>query len=92
MKKEIKVSDSYRTNPESLVPGGSVVEIHQTNGLVLSYDKIKNPNAYITRITKVQSISKVMVNGKLYWESKDGFIDQMSIPELENDTSDDLPF
>lgn len=88
MKKEIKVSDSYRTNPESLIPGGSVVEIHQTNGLVLSYDKIKNPNAYITHITKTQSIAKVMVDGKLYWESKDGFVNQLSI----NDTPDDLPF
>jgi hypothetical protein len=45
-----------------------------------------------TALNDYFKMKKVMVNGKLYWESKDGFIDQMSIPELENDTSDDLPF
>lgn len=88
MSKELKVTDNFRTNPESLLPGGSIVEVHQTDGLILSYDKIKNPNAYISKIVKTQSILKVMVDGKLYWENQKGFDIQSSIT-LDDE---DLPF
>lgn len=66
--KIIKVLDNYRTNPESHIPGGSVVETFNDKGLRLVYDKIKNPGAYIKRITKDESIIKVYVDGELRFE------------------------
>lgn len=62
--KPLKVEDKYRTNPHSLVPGGFVVEIHTNDGKVMIYDKVKNPEAYIKRISKDHSITKVLVDGK----------------------------
>jgi hypothetical protein len=66
--KIIKVKDSYRTNPESHIPGGSVVETFSDKGIRLVYDKIKNPEAYIRRITKDDSIIKVYVDGELKFD------------------------
>jgi len=66
--KIIKVTDNFRTNPESLIPGGHTVEIFNDEGLRLVYDKIKNPEAYINKITKDTSIQKVYVDGELKFE------------------------
>jgi hypothetical protein len=66
--KIIKVLDNYRTNPESHIPGGSVIETFNDKGLRLVYDKIKNPGAYIRRITNDESIKKVYVDGELKFE------------------------
>ena len=68
MEKIIRVSDPHRTNPESLVPGGSVVETVDSKGLRLLYDKIKNPSAYVARITKDTTIVQVLVDGEIFWE------------------------
>jgi hypothetical protein len=68
MEKIIRVSDPHRTNPESLVPGGSVVETVDSKGLRLLYDKIKNPSAYVARITKDPDIVQVLVDGEIFWE------------------------
>ena len=62
--KPLKVDDKYRTSPHSLVPGGCVVEIHTKDGKVMIYDKVKNPEAYIRRISKDYNIDKVLVEGK----------------------------
>lgn len=67
MEKTIKVTDNHRTNPESLIPGGSIVETIDSKGLRLVYDKIKNPSAYVARITKDQSIVQVLVDGQIFW-------------------------
>ncbi len=68
MEKTIKVSDPHRTNPESLIPGGSIVETVDVQGLRLVYDKIKNPSAYVARITKDPDIIQVLVDGQIFWE------------------------
>jgi hypothetical protein len=68
MKKIIKVTDNHRINPESLIPGGFVVETIDINGLRLVYDKIKNPSSYIYKITKDHNIIQVLVDGELFWE------------------------
>ena len=68
MEKIIRVSDPHRTNPESLVPGGSVVETVDSKGLRLLYDKIKNPSAYVARITRDPDIVQVLVDGEIFWE------------------------
>ena len=67
MEKTIRVTDNHRTNPESLVPGGSIVETIDSKGLRLVYDKIKNPSAYVARITKDLSIVQVLVDGQIFW-------------------------
>jgi hypothetical protein len=67
MEKTIRVSDPHRTNPESLVPGGSIVETIDSKGLRLVYDKIKNPSAYVARITKDPEIVQVLVDGEIFW-------------------------
>lgn len=68
MSKVIKVKDEHRTNPESLVPGGSLVETFTSNGVRLQYDKIKNPKAYISKISRDPEIEKIYVDGVLAWE------------------------
>ncbi len=68
MSKIIKVKDEHRTNPESLVPGGSTVETYTSNGVRLQYDKIKNPKAYIAKISRDPEIEKIYVDGVLTWE------------------------
>ena len=40
------VSDEWRTNPDSLIPGGSVVSVEYHNGEIKMYDKIKKPIHY----------------------------------------------
>lgn len=67
MEKTIMVTDKHRTNPESLVPGGSIVETIDSKGLRLVYDKIKNPSAYVARITKDPEIVQVLVDGEIFW-------------------------
>ena len=67
MEKAIKVADNHRTNPDSLVPGGSIVETIDSKGLRLVYDKIKNPSAYVARITKDTDIVQVLVDGQIFW-------------------------
>lgn len=74
--KVIKVTDNFRTNPESLIPGGHVVETYNNDGIRLVYDKIKNPAAYIARITKDVTIKQVYVDGELKFERNDS---QLSI-------------
>ena len=62
------VSDEYRTNPKSLVPGGSTVLVEYFNGEVKAYDKIKNTTAYINAIVKDTNIKQISVNGQLAWK------------------------
>lgn len=64
---EIKVKDSFRTNDLSLKPGGSIVEVHHTGGLILTYDKIKNYERYVASIIKDGSIERIYVDGEIYY-------------------------
>jgi hypothetical protein len=70
--KTIIVGDGFRTNPLSFKPGGSEVKTVSktakgTGTVELVYSKIKNPEAYIRRITSDPSILKVYVDGVLTW-------------------------
>ena len=46
------VSDDFRTNPKSLIPGGSTVVVEHYDGTIKAYDKVKNTTAYINAIIK----------------------------------------
>lgn len=68
--KPLKVSDEFRTNPLSLKPGGSRVNVVYSDGMDLTYDKVKSPTAYIRTISDRdphRSIVLVKVNGRIVW-------------------------
>lgn len=64
-KNKVFVGQEFRTNPDSLIPGGSVVEVHYATRIKV-YDNIKNPKAYIKYITSNSSepIISILVDGK----------------------------
>ena len=48
-----KVGDKYRINYLSLRPGGHTVFVKNWKGIILEYDKIKNPQAYIRVLKRI---------------------------------------
>jgi hypothetical protein len=60
-KKPFRVTDPYRKNDLSLVPGGSVVVVEYRDGSILEYDKIKNTDIYITQISGKPEVLKAYV-------------------------------
>ena len=62
------VSDVFRTNPKSLIPGGSTVVVENYDGTIKAYDKVKNTTAYINAIIKDLKIKSISVNGELAWK------------------------
>ena len=67
MKKEkLYVAQEFRTNPLSVAPGGSVVEVHYQAGIKV-YDNIKNPKAYVKYImANSPDVVQILVDGKPY--------------------------
>jgi hypothetical protein len=65
-KRVYEVSNSFRTNELSLIPGGFTVEVHYDNKIV-SYNNIKNPQSYIKSLTRSpkNEILKILVDGNL---------------------------
>jgi hypothetical protein len=56
-----------RTNPLSTQPGGSTVTV-KFDGHEIVYTNIKNPEAYIRKITKLnENIESVLVDGEVKW-------------------------
>jgi len=70
MKKSLIVDDSFRTNKLSLKPGGYDVTIIYANNKRLTYNKIKDPIAYINKIIKNSNILEILINSKSYWKQK----------------------
>jgi hypothetical protein len=75
---ELKVTDNYRTNPLSLQPGGSTVKAIHEGGKSFVYDKVKNPGAYIKRIsTDIKTkdhgaIVEILINNTSVWTRGSG--------------------
>ena len=66
MTHNIKVNQEFRTNALSLKPGGSTVTVIYDNNIELEYNNIKNPQAYISTITKSdKTIIGFKINGQL---------------------------
>ena len=64
-KNKVFVGQEFRTNPQSAIPGGSVVEVHYANRIKV-YDNIKNPTAYVKYITSNSNepVVSILVDGK----------------------------
>ncbi len=67
-KNKVFVGQKFRTNQQSTIPGGSVVEVHYESRIKV-YDNIKNPTAYIKAIkamneAKDEKIIATYVDGK----------------------------
>jgi len=56
-----EVGNGFRTNPLSKTPGGSTVIVEMKNGQKLSYNNIKNTEAYIKRVTKSDDVLRAYV-------------------------------
>ena len=66
MAHNIKVNQEFRTNALSLKTGGSTVTVMYDNNIELEYNNIKNPQAYISTITKSdKTIIGFKINGQL---------------------------
>lgn len=78
MSDNLEVSDQFRTNPLSLDPGGYTVKVIHDNGKSLSYDKIKNPFRYCTKVKDSSHeiyglVVKILVDERLFWDREKGF-------------------
>jgi hypothetical protein len=72
MKNHIYVKDKYRKNPLSFEPGGHNVTIVYSNGFSQTYDKVKSPKAFISKISddpkRISKIVSIVVDGKQFTE------------------------
>ena len=57
--KYTRVGDKYRTHPWSLIKGGVIICTRIGNGLILEYDKIKDPTKYMAAIKRKNPLVKV---------------------------------
>jgi len=66
--KNIIVQDKYRKNPLSLKPGGHDITVVYADGFSETYDKVKYPKAFISKISdgnrRQVKIVGVFVDGK----------------------------
>jgi hypothetical protein len=64
-KNKVFVGQEFRINPQSTIPGGSVVEVHYENRIKV-YDNVKNPKAYVKyiRTNSSENIVQILVDGK----------------------------
>lgn len=64
-KSKVFVGQQFRTNPQSTIPGGSVVEVHYESRIKV-YDNIKSPKAYVKyiRTNSSENIVQILVDGK----------------------------
>lgn len=70
MSRNLQVGDDFRTNPLSLKPGGYEVTVIYQNGKSFTYDKVKTPSNYITRISsnsKYGQIVEILIDGNSVW-------------------------
>ena len=67
----MRVADEFRTNPLSLIPGGSLVTVVFSDGRMLDYDKVKSPKKYVSKIPQKDDITAVYVNGNQVWTDKE---------------------
>lgn len=55
------VSDKYRKNILSKIPGGWTVVVEYTNGRIFEYDKVKDPDAYIKKLKRNKDVKDAWI-------------------------------
>lgn len=61
---EFYVGDSFRTNPESKIPGGYDVKVFMDDGTSKVYSRIKNPQAYMKKVKKDSRVTDCIIIGE----------------------------
>lgn len=56
------VGDSYRKNMLSKIPGGATVTLHMESGHKLTYDKIKNMEAYLRKAFRNPKVKHAVID------------------------------
>ena len=59
------VTDAFRTNNLSRIPGGSTVILVKSNGQKLEYTNIKNISAYLKRAFNDEDVEYALVAGQI---------------------------
>lgn len=67
----IRVQDQYRTNELSKKPGGDEVTIYTKDGMIRTYDKVKNTQKYIASLAYKEEIVRIDINGEEKWTSQE---------------------
>lgn len=62
------VQDKFRKNELSLIPGGSVITVVHSKGNRVTYDKIKNIDAYCKYLKKDPNVTEIWIGGSLIWK------------------------
>lgn len=68
MPREIKVTDNFRKNELSVIPGGETIKVIKQDGTSVVYDKIKSIRAYSMKAMKDPNIIEIIVNGNTFWK------------------------
>ncbi len=55
------VSDKYRKNRLSLIPGGYTVVVEYITGRRFEYDKVKDPDAYIKKLKRNKDVKDAWI-------------------------------
>jgi hypothetical protein len=58
------VADKYRTNPESLYPGGYDVKIFYADGSSRVYKRVKNPELYFKSAQRSSNVVNYEILGE----------------------------
>lgn len=66
-----RVNEEYRTNELSLIPGGDSLTIHHKDGKKLTYDKIKNIQAYAKKAMQDPTVTQIWQENNLVWKRKE---------------------
>jgi hypothetical protein len=65
----LEVSDEFRKNILSIMPGGCTLEVTMLDGKVRSYDKIKDFGAYISHMnTERVKLISIRETGTVVWK------------------------
>ena len=69
MENILKVTDKYRINELSVLPGGKTIIVKTITGNTRAYDKVKNVESYVKRMKKIDIESVYLQEtGQLLWK------------------------
>ena len=67
--KVLQSLDHNRTNPLSVVPGGSEISVTMSDGVIVNYDKIKNVSAYVKAAKKNPAVKLIKQGDQIIYKA-----------------------